>query len=195
MKAMSFSGIDRDNLYAAREVLQKLHKVLLELETKNARPQGDQERKELIQLREKLWYLSSRFYEYIPHEEFRNKLVPPIQTLQLWERKSDIISSLIDSEIASQIFLAAHNDAAEFNPIEYCYKAIGVKMSVLEKEDPELKVLRDYCLNTIVRGNQAGGVRVGTILKVQEKEERELGENRLLLFNGQKTTSYMGVLK
>ena len=42
LKAMSFSGIERKNLYAAREVLEKLHEVLKKLETQNPRPYGDQ---------------------------------------------------------------------------------------------------------------------------------------------------------
>jgi len=54
----------------------------------NPRPYAENERNTLLGLREKMWFLSSRFYEAIPHEEFRNKMVPPISTLDMLGRKS-----------------------------------------------------------------------------------------------------------
>ena len=53
----------------------------------NPRPYAENERNQLLSLREKMWYHSSRFYEFIPHEEFRNKMVPPISTLELVGKK------------------------------------------------------------------------------------------------------------
>jgi hypothetical protein len=41
--------------------------------------EGDKNK--VISLREKIWYHSSRFYELIPHEEFKNDIVPPIESL------------------------------------------------------------------------------------------------------------------
>jgi len=55
-----------------------------------------------------MWYLSSRFYEYIPHEEYRNKMVPPISTMDMLIQKSNMIQSLIEIEAASKILLGAH---------------------------------------------------------------------------------------
>jgi hypothetical protein len=80
---MPFSNLDRKNLYDALEVLQKLQKTLDKLEGMNPRPYAEAERNKLLGLREKMWYLSSRFYEFIPHEEFRNKMVPPISNINL----------------------------------------------------------------------------------------------------------------
>jgi hypothetical protein len=56
---------------------------LEKIETMNPRPYAENERNKLLGLREKMWYLSSRFYEFIPHEEFRNKMVPPISNINL----------------------------------------------------------------------------------------------------------------
>lgn len=82
-KAMPFSNLDRRNLYDAMEVLEKLQKTLVKLEGMNPRPYAENDKNQLLQTREKMWYLSSRFYEFIPHEEFRNKMVPPISNMQL----------------------------------------------------------------------------------------------------------------
>ncbi len=90
-KAMPFSNLYRKNLYDALEVLQKLEKVLAKLENLNPRPYAENERNTLLSLREKMWFLSSRFYEYIPHEEFRNKMVPPISTTILLAQKMQML--------------------------------------------------------------------------------------------------------
>lgn len=82
-KAMPFSQLNRKNLYDALDVLESLEKTLKKLETMNPRPYAEAEKIKLLQQREKMWYLSSRFYEFIPHEEFRNKMVPPISNLDM----------------------------------------------------------------------------------------------------------------
>jgi hypothetical protein len=54
-----------------------------------------------------MWYLSSRFYEFIPHEEFRNKMVPPISNMDMLVQKSAMLQQLIQIEMASKILLGA----------------------------------------------------------------------------------------
>jgi hypothetical protein len=90
-KAMPFSNLNRKNLYSALEVLQALEKTIRKLEDMNPRPYAEAEKNKLLQLREKMWYLSSRFYEFIPHEEFRNKMVPPINNLEQLIKKSAML--------------------------------------------------------------------------------------------------------
>ena len=80
---MPFSQLNRKNLYDALDVLESLEKTLKKLENMNPRPYAEAEKIKLLQQREKMWYLSSRFYEFIPHEEFRNKMVPPISNLDM----------------------------------------------------------------------------------------------------------------
>jgi hypothetical protein len=94
-KAMPFSNLDRQNLYSALDILQKLHKTLVKLEGMNPRPYAENDRNKLLATREKMWYLSSRFYEFIPHEEFRNKMVPPISNIDMLMQKSAMIQNLI----------------------------------------------------------------------------------------------------
>lgn len=123
---MPFSNLDRQNLYDALDVLQKLHKTLTKLEGMNPRPYAENERNKLLATREKMWFLSSRFYEFIPHEEFRNKMVPPISNIDMLLQKSGMIQNLIQIEAASKILLGAHFKADEINPLEYCARASGI---------------------------------------------------------------------
>lgn len=133
----------------------------------NPRPYAEAERNKLLSLREKVWYLSSRFYEYIPHEEFRNKMVPPISNMNMVMEKSAMIQNLIQIEMASKILLGALywaapinmdmvEDAfslkARMNPLEYCLRASGMDFEVLNTEDPEYRLLREYVNNTYYEG-------------------------------------------
>jgi hypothetical protein len=61
----------------------------------NPRPYAEAEKVKLLSLREKMWYLSSRFYEIVPHEEFRNKMVPPISNINMLVQKSAMLQNLI----------------------------------------------------------------------------------------------------
>jgi hypothetical protein len=90
-KAMPFSQLNRKNLYDALEVLEKLQSTLNKLEEMNPRPYAESEKMKLLQQREKMWFLSSRFYEFIPHEEFRNKMVPPISNMDMLIQKSAML--------------------------------------------------------------------------------------------------------
>ena len=173
-KAMPFSNLDRKNLYDALEVLAKLEEVLKKLEGMPARPHGDAERKNLLSRREKMWFLSSRFYEFIPHAEYRDKMVPPIGTLNMLEQKSQMILNLIQIELASKILLGAlyrtHNFAT--NPLEYVLRACSVSLSVLETADPEYQLIRKYAINTYEGEDKRKGLaRICKIRKSAEYEE------------------------
>lgn len=121
-KAMPFSNLDRKNLYDALQVLAQLEDVLTKLEGMPARPYAEAERKKLLSRREKMWFLSSRFYEFIPHAEYRDKMVPPIGNLNMLQQKSQMIINLIQIELASKILLGALYRAQSFatNPLDYC---------------------------------------------------------------------------
>jgi hypothetical protein len=80
---MPFSNLNRKNLYSALEILEKLQKTITKLEENNYNLYSEKDRDMVLGLREKMWYLSSRFYEIVPHEEFRNKMVPPINNSQM----------------------------------------------------------------------------------------------------------------
>lgn len=135
LKAMPFSNIDRKNLYDALGVLAQLEDVLVKLEGMPARPYADAERKKLLTRREKMWFLSSRFYEFIPHAEYRDKMVPPIGNLNILNQKSQMILNLIQIEMASKILLGALYRSQNFsvNPLEYCIRAVGVDFQVLDQ--------------------------------------------------------------
>ncbi|TNV74105.1 hypothetical protein FGO68_gene9830 [Halteria grandinella] len=196
-KAMPFSHLDRKNLYSALDVLQSLQSTLVKLESMNPKPYGDKDKAQLLKQREKMWFLSSRFYEYIPHEEYRNKMVPPISNMNMLGQKSQTLLNLIQIEMASKILLGALYRSSNFNmnPLEYCASAAGVKLELLNHQSGEYKLIHQYALNTYLGANRKHLSHIVKLSKpVQDAQfEQSLG-NRRLLFHGSKTPNYLGIL-
>lgn len=167
-KAMPFSNLNRQNLYDALEILTKLKATLEKLENMNPRPYAENERNALLKAREKTWYLSSRFYEQIPHEEFRNKMVPPISNMNVLIEKSQMIQNLIQIEMASKILMGALFRTEEVHPMEYCIKAAGVDMQILKAHSPEFQLLNEYVQNTYL---DQGKKHVRNIIRLEKEAE------------------------
>ena len=198
---MPFSNINRNDLLKARESLMRLREILEELEplegNLNRFNKGELSNK-IISLREKCWYHSSRFYEMIPHEQFKNEIVPPINTMATLKEKADMIDNLINFEMASKILLGAHKNAKDINPLDYWLKAMGVEIDKLDKTSSEFNILKDYCVRTWPENNQATK-KIRNIFKIQRRGEGERFEefkdigNRFLLYHGSRISNFMGI--
>ena len=201
MNQMKFSNINRNDLQKARESLTKLREILEELEPMEANLNRFQQnnKDKIVSLREKMWYHSSRFYEMIPHEEFKNEIVPPINKMAMLKEKAEIIDNLINFEMASKILLGAHKNAKEVNPLDYCLKAMGLEIDALDKTSEEYNILKDYCVNTWPENKNANR-KIRNIFKIQRKGEGEIFDqfadigNKFLLFHGSKISNFMGIM-
>lgn len=201
VKQMPFSNINRDDLLKARKSLTKLREVLEELEPLELRlNRFNQENKDkIISLREKWYYHSSRFYELIPHEEFKNEIVPPIKSLAMLKQKAEMIDNLVNFEMASKILLGAHKNSKDINPLDYCMKAMGVNIEVLDKSSTEFTTLKEYCVLTWPENKNAYR-KIRNIFKIERKGEGEAYEafknlgNKFLLFHGTRISNFMGIM-
>jgi predicted DNA-binding WGR domain protein len=119
---MPFSNINRNDLLKARESLTNLREILEELEPMETQLNrfSKENKDQIVALREKMWYHSSRFYEMIPHEQFKNEIVPPINKMSMLKEKAEMIDNLLNFEMASKILLGAHKNSKEINPLDYC---------------------------------------------------------------------------
>lgn len=198
---MPFSNINRKDLLKARESLTKLREILEELEPLEAQLNrfNKDGKDKVVALREKCWYHSSRFYEMIPHEQFKNEIVPPINKLSTLKEKAEMIDNLINFEMASKILLGAHKNAQEVNPLDYCLEAMGVEIGALDKTSTEYDILKEYCVRTWPENNHAGR-KIRNIFKIQRKGEGEAFEdfselgNKFLLFHGSRISNFMGIM-
>lgn len=215
---MPFSDINRSDLLKARESLTKLREILEELEPMEAQLNrfNKDGKDKIVALREKMWYHSSRFYELIPHEQYKNEIVPPINKMSVLKEKAEMIDNLINFEMASKILLGAHkaqklgvqNDGAQrlnskatedMNPLDYCVKAMGVEINALDKASSEFNILKEYCVRTWPE-NKHAAKKIRNIFKIQRKGEGEAYEqfddlsNKFLLFHGSRISNFMGIM-
>ena len=198
---MPFSNINRKDLLKARESLTKLREILEELEPLEAQLNryNKDGKDKVVALREKCWYHSSRFYEMIPHEQFKNEIVPPINKLSTLKEKAEMIDNLINFEMASKILLGAHKNSNEVNPLDYCLNAMGVDIEALDKASTEYDTLKEYCVKTWPENKHAGR-KIRNIFKIQRKGEGEAFDdfsdlgNKFLLFHGSRISNFMGIM-
>lgn len=151
IKQMDFENINWEDLIKARESLQKINwdlPLLLKFGNLNEVILSEEEKNEVIKLREKIWYHSSRFYELVPHEEFKDQIVPPIESIELLSKKVEMIDNLMNIEQASKILLGAHFWIEKVNPLDYCMKAMGVEICLLDQKCSEFEVIKWYCVAT-----------------------------------------------
>ena len=148
--------------------------------------------------------MSSEFYQLIPKSEMKDEVTRPIQNLHFLKNTFDMLDKLTNIEHSSRILLGALYRQYQFNPIQYIYESIGVKIQALEKGDPECDLVRAYVLNTNQVDNSYYAPKVDLkkirVWKIDRKGEDEtfkdmksLG-NRKLLWHGSGMSNFLGIL-
>lgn len=143
--------------------------------------------------------LSSRFYELIPHHEYRNQIAPPVTNANQLKQKVDMLNDLGNIEMASKILLGALQKAPEMNPIDYCFSSLNMKVNPLGKDSDEFKLLKRYIYNTYPN-RKGSNTEIKGIFDIQIKGEAESVaehsnlKNHYLLYHGSKTFNFMGIL-
>jgi len=153
-----------------------------------------EEVQKLLEVKEKISEYSSRFYEIIPHTQFRRAAVLPIDNESSIKEKMDLLDSLHDYELASKILYGAHFRAEEINPLDYIYKALDIRLHPIQHNSGEFRTIESYIRNSNTR------VQIKNIFMLQRKGEAEKIEqwkhvgNNALLFHGSKLSNFLGIL-
>jgi hypothetical protein len=147
--------------------------------------------------------LSSRYYELIPLERYKNQIAPPLNNQHQIKQQYDILESLTNIEYASKVLLGALLRQKEINPIDYIYHAMNLLIDPLEVESPEYEVIKTYIDNTTNVDNnvyQRDQWKISNIFKIQRKGEAEMINtfkdvpNHYLLFHGSMMFNFIGIL-
>jgi hypothetical protein len=144
---LPFSGVNKQSLVEARQLLLEIGEVIKEdIEVSKEGIKADFDK--LTAIKEKISELSSRYYELIPLERFKNQIAPPINNQHSVKQQFDMLEQLTNIEFASKILLGALLRQKEMNPIDYVYNAMNLQIEALETESPEYEVIRTYIDNT-----------------------------------------------
>ncbi|XP_059151095.1 protein mono-ADP-ribosyltransferase PARP3-like [Physella acuta] len=93
--------------------------------------------------------LSSTFYTIIPHSVGRT-VPPPLDTLEMIQKKYDMLAVLGDIELAQSIqkdrekASADTNDSTLPHPFDVNYGLLKCKLKLLDKKSNEFKVIKNY---------------------------------------------------
>lgn len=117
----------------AKTVLKQID-VLLKKEQTLANKGINADLEALLDVRNQIQDLSSRYYEIVPQARYKNQLAPPIQSYSI-NGEMDKLSKLGDIEIASRILLGALYKQSEMHPVDYIHKAMNINMQYLPSGD------------------------------------------------------------
>lgn len=146
-KVLPFSGVNKQSLVDARQILLEIQECIKEdIEISKEGIKADYDK--LSAVKEKISELSSRYYELIPLERYKNQIAPPLNNQHQIKTQYDLLETLNNIEYASKIMLGALFRQQEMNPIDYVYHAMNLMIDPLEVESPEYEVIRTYIDNT-----------------------------------------------
>ena len=137
--------------------------------------------------------LSSRYYELIPKEKFKNSCILPFDRLNDVKSEIQIIDNLTYVEKAVNILLGANNKLNSINPLDYIYYSLQTYFELLKNNSPEYNTIKKYINNT------SGNDKVINIFRVTRKGETERINkfkdlpNHYLLFHGTKIFNLIGI--
>ncbi|KAH3758814.1 WGR domain protein [Pelomyxa schiedti] len=144
---------------------------------------------------QKIVDLSNKFYELIPHGEFKNSPMKPLEKMKDISSKLEMIHSLLNLEVAAKVILGAQANITSMNPFDYCFRALNISIEEVPKTSTEAKLLFKYARNTYSHRDT-----VKTFFRVRREEEVtrfapfETCENRLLLWHGSSVSNFIGIL-
>lgn len=99
--------------------------------------------------------LCSMFYTIIPHASNRGTPLPVFSDPATVQQKKDMLSALGDIEAAMAMQKAANVESVE-HPTDLAYRAMGCKLTVLDKASKEFQILARYAENTKKTGKVSG---------------------------------------
>jgi len=210
-KAMGQYGIDnevlpitrlrKETLLEARKILDKLSEI--EKKLAEERVKGPDARVEVCEeLYDQANEISSQYYELLPQASYKDFKPPPLINRQQLNAQYGIIEDLINIESASKILLGAQSKLKIMNPLDYCYKSLGIELDEVKELTEENQIIHQYIKRSINDANGWGSnnARIQRIFRVQRRGELERFDefkkfsNRWLLFHGSKTSNFLGIL-
>jgi len=107
-----------------------------------------------------------------------------------FENAVKLVLLLRDLSVTKQLLLGAMHHQEHLNPIEYAYRALGIKMKPLE-----LETIDRACLQRMVDKTSDKGILVNQIFKLDDGKPPSAVGNKSLLFHGSKNANVVGILK
>jgi len=180
----------------ATKILNQISDLLKLVQLEHTKPPSEMDFTKVQGYYDEMADLSNTFYELLPHKNFSHTSIPPINDSEIVASKMEMITNLTDVCIARKLLIAATFKLKDINPLDYCFKALNIKLDLLDEESGEFKTLLGYAKNT----SQSSPFKIKNIYRLQRKGEAERIQqwkdldNHFLLWHGSRTSNFIGIL-
>lgn len=126
--------------------------------------------------------------------------------------KIEMIENLLDIEVSLKVIIGikylsyrillyvltgAYNRFYEVNPLDYCYRALNIKLMPLEHQHPEYQIIKQYLKNGF--NNYYEGFIINIFALERQGETQRIQrwshvKNNMLLWHGSRASNFMGIL-
>ncbi|KAI3380013.1 hypothetical protein SNEBB_000031 [Seison nebaliae] len=145
--------------------------------------------------------LSNQFYTLIPHD-YGMKTPPLLSSITRLKQKTDMLSNLLDIELAFNIITNENAGKSMINPIDQQYDQLKVDMKVVDHESETFEIIQTFMKNTHATTHSAYKLELIDAFEIDRNNERKLFEennwhklhNRKLLWHGSRLTNFGGIL-
>ncbi|XP_038075117.1 poly [ADP-ribose] polymerase tankyrase-like [Patiria miniata] len=204
-KALSDSGIDtaimnmgnhlpRESLLKAKEVLVKIREVLEQVDEDKKASTRDMLKYQANM--DKVWDLSSEYYQLIPCVNFTYDRIPPLTELRTLEQNAKKLEILLDLATTNLILLGAQYRVKETNPLDYISSCLGCQIQIMDENDQETQLILQYIDNTTDKDKHSVCAIFRLAREGEDKELRSLKlDNHRLLWHGSKCSNVISILK
>ena len=197
----NFSMLNKELLKKAKEYIIEIYNKLNELKEltnpMNRVNEDNKKREEKInnitKISNDIMILSSRYYELIPKEKYKNTFIQPFGTINEVQSEILMLDNLSYVERAVNILLGAQSQSKKINPIDYVYNSLQTKFNLIKNNTSEYETIEKYIHNS------SPNTKVKNIFSVNRKGENENMkkweklDNHYLLFHGTKIFNYIGI--
>src|SRR3990167_925735 len=191
---MPLHMIKKQNILQAEQVLERIAGCIQAFEA----AAKDQKLEEAQKLADELTKYSNEFYELLPNSKFKDRAMPPIKRENELKQAALLVKNMLMFEVSSKMIAAASLNAQKVHPVDYCYNVLGCKITPMQIDSDEFKILKLYM-------NNGGKKELITFLKniyaVERPNERdnikkwEKHGNKMLLWHGTKPENVVGILQ
>uniref|UniRef100_T1IYM8 Poly [ADP-ribose] polymerase n=1 Tax=Strigamia maritima TaxID=126957 RepID=T1IYM8_STRMM len=187
---MPFGRLSESAINKGRNILGELKELVT---TKNKLEDDAESREKLTEICEKIIVMSNRYYQAIPQFGYAYERVQPLDSINSLQTCCDQVDNLAELEVCSQLLLGAQFRTTEMNPLDYIYRAINCKLSLMSEAEMESQYILQYINNT----TEEKRVVVESIHRVCRFDEKEVGRdvgNRWLFWHGTSSANLVSIL-
>jgi hypothetical protein len=150
--------------------------------------------RQLIDIIRELSNLTNDYYEIIPTNSYTHNNIPPIENIARYRDAKLLVRKLLEVEQPIKMLLGARATMPAVNPLDYCMRALGIKILNLDKRDKEYNAIFEYINNSSPQEKNNVDIYAVEQNSINGRFKKNL-KNRMLLWHGSKTENFLGILR